>query len=213
MNPAANYIIGSCRPWKYGYLRREYTRNLEDGYGDYYLCAIHGLRIIEGESLWFQCMLMEEHAGAGFMAPIEAFCWEKPAEPRKKGEPVDMTYVQPWDSFSSSFGVHQFEFHRSMKALILPKRMEAVYWFSIDFAESSLAENADQHKHLHIFEMEDGSIGAFPNTRVLWNDAAFCKPTEDRPDFVSLAGEFRSESIMQKVKAAEPLRELADAKN
>ena len=202
MNPAANYIIGSLRPWRYGYLRREYTRSMLDGHGEYYFCAIHGLRVIEGESLWFQAMLMEEHAGAGFMAPIEAFCHRIPATPRKKGEPVDMSMVQPWDSFSSSFGVHEFEFHRHMRALILPARMDATYWFSIDFAESSLAENADQHKHLHVFELADGSIGAFPNTRVIWNDPAFCKPTEDKPDFVSLAGEFRSEGVLP-VESAE----------
>ena len=201
MNPSANYIIGSCRPWKYGYLRREYTRNLEDGHGEFILCVIHGLRVIEGESLWFQCMLMEgPGAGAGFLAPIEAFTHSNTAQPRKKGEPVDMTLVQPWDSFSSSFGVHEFEFHRHMRALILPARIDATYWFSIDFAESSLAENADQHKHLHIFELADGSIGAFPNTRVIWNDPAFCKPTEERPDFVSLAGEFRSEGVLTLVK-------------
>jgi hypothetical protein len=204
MNPAANYIIGSCRPWKYGYIRREYTRNLQDGHGDYFLCAIHGLRMIEGESIWFQCMLMDQHGGAGFMAPIEAFCWKIPDQPRVKGEPVDMTMVQPWDVFSSSFGVHEFEFHRHMQALILPKRTPAAYWFSIDFAESSLAENADQHKHLHVFELEDGSIGAFPNTRVIWNDPAFCPPTQERPDFISLAGEFRAEGVLRPQTPNEP---------
>jgi len=197
MNPAANYIIGSCRPWKYGYIRREYTRSREDGHGEYLVCAIHGLRVIEGESLWFQCMIMEgKGAGAGFMAPIEAFCHRIPDEPRAKGEPVDMNMIQPWDTFSSSFGVHEFEFHRHMRALILPARMDATYWFTIDFAESSLAENADQHKHLHLFELADGNIGAFPNNRVLWNDPAFCKPTEERPDFTSLWGEFRSEGVL-----------------
>ena len=49
--------------------------------------------------------------------------------------------------------------------------------------------------------MADGSIGAFPNTRVVWNDPAFCAPTQEKPDFVSLAGEFRSEGVLQE-KAA-----------
>ena len=199
MNPAANYIIGSLRPWRYGYLRREYTRSLTDGHGEYYFCAIHGLRVIEGESLWFQCVLTEQHAGAGFLAPIEAFCHAaapiEAFEPRKAGEKVDMTYVQPWDSFSSSFGVHQFEFHRNMRAQILPDRRPATYWCTLDFAESSLAEDTTQHKHLHLFMMGDGSIGAFPNNRVIWDDPAFCKPTEARPDFTSLWGDFRAESV------------------
>jgi hypothetical protein len=194
MNPAANYIIGSLRPWRYGYIRREYTQNLGEGHGEYFFGAIHGLRVIEGESLWLQIMLMEDHAGAGFLAPIEAFCHRVPDEPRQPG-PVDMTYVQPWDTFSSSFGVHEFEFHRNMRALILPDRRPATYWCTLDFAESSLAEDTTQHKHLHLFLMADGSIGAFPNNRILWDDPAFCKPTENKPDFTSLWGDFRAEGV------------------
>jgi hypothetical protein len=80
-----------------------------------------------------------------------------------------------------------------MRALILPERRPATYWCSLDFAESSLAENTNQHKHLHLFLMQDGSIGAFPNNRVIWDDPAFCRTTEDKPDFTSLWGEFRAE--------------------
>lgn len=196
MNPAANYIIGSFRPWFPGFLRAEYTRDRTDRFGEYYPCIIHGLRVIEANSLQLQCVLTQSHAGAGYMAPIEAFCWRVPDVSRVKGDPVDMTYVQPWDCFSSSFGVHEFEFHRGMRALILPGRMPARYRFSLDFAESALAENNDQHKHLHLFEMADGSLGAFPNNRVIWDDPAFWAPLTERPDFLSLSGEFRSEGML-----------------
>jgi hypothetical protein len=83
-----------------------------------------------------------------------------------------------------------------MRALILPDRRPATYWCSLDFAESSLAENSNQHKHLHLFLMADGSIGAFPNNRILWDDPAFfAKPTETKPDFTSLWTEFRAEGV------------------
>jgi hypothetical protein len=82
-----------------------------------------------------------------------------------------------------------------MRALILPDRRPATYWCTLDFAESSLAEDTTQHKHLHLFLMGDGSIGAFPNNRILWDDPAFCKPTESKPDFTSLWGEFRAEGV------------------
>ena len=40
----------------------------------------------------------------------------------------------------------------------------------------------------------DGSIGAFPNNRVLWIEpAAWRAPTEARPDFLSLSGEWIAE--------------------
>lgn len=199
-------IIGSFEKFFGGYIRREYTRNMIDGYGDYYPCVIHGLRVIKAHSLMFQCTLSDgivEHGkldqqggypGAGFLAPIEAFCHRIPDKPRTKGAPVDMTYIQPWDCFSNSFGVHEFDYHRRMKCLILPDRREARYRFSIDFADSALAEWNEQHKHLHIVDMADGSIGAFPNNRILWIEPAmYDAPTTKRPDFISLDGEWRAE--------------------
>lgn len=188
------FIIGSLPQSFDGFIRREYTRNLEDGHGDYYPVHIHGLRVVRGSSLQFQSVFTGKFAGAGFMAPIEAFCWRIPDRPRAPGEKPYMRYVQPWDTFSETFGIHEFEFHRRMKALILPDRVPARYRCSLDFIGSSLAENNDQHKHLHLFDMEDGSIGAFPNNRVLWIEpAAWDKPTEERPDFLSLSGEWIAE--------------------
>jgi hypothetical protein len=43
-------------------------------------------------------------------------------------------------------------------------------------------------------EMDDGTIGAFPNTKVLWIEPAmWAKPFEERPDFKALSGEWMSE--------------------
>lgn len=210
------FIIGSLPQSFDGFLRREYTRNLVDGHGDYYPCHIHGLRLVRGSSIQLQCVLLEGihradyasegkpivgnvdpeggYPGCGFLAPIEAFCWRIPDKPRLPGQRPDMTYVQPWDTFSETFGIHEFEFHRRMRALILPDRIPARYRCSLDFIGSSLAENNDQHKHLHLFDMDDGSIGAFPNNRVLWIEpAAWRAPTEARPDFLSLSGEWIAE--------------------
>ncbi len=188
------FIIGSFEKFFGGYIRREYTRNLEDGYGEYLPCVLHGLRIVRGRSLEFQCVLAEYGAGAAFLAPIEAFCWREPDQAYIKGHPPDMTYIQPWDCFSETFGVHEFEFHRRMRCLILPERREARYRFSIDFAGSSLSEWSEQHKHLHIVDMADGSMGAFPNNRMLWIEPAMWKePTQDRPNFLALDGEYLAE--------------------
>ena len=190
-----SFIIGSCEKWFPGFIRREYTRNLQDGYGDYYACFIHGLRVIQGRSLYFQCVMSDEAvAGAGFLAPIEAFCWKIPEAPRTKGVLVDYTYVQPYDCFSNTFSVHEFVFHKRMKALILPDRMPARYLFSIDYSDSALAEFAEQHKHHHLFELENGQIGAFPNNKVLWLEPAMWEqPLTEKPDFLALSKEYMAE--------------------
>lgn len=188
------FVVGSFEKFFPGFMRREYTRNLEDGHGEYLPCVIHGLRVVRGRSLEFQCVLTERYAGAGFLAPIEAFCWRVPDAPRVKGEAVDMTLVQPWDCFSDTFGVHEFEFHRRMRCQVLPGRVGGRYRFTIDFVGSSLAEMAEQHKHLHVVELDDGSIGAFPNNRLLWVEPAMWeKPWTEAFDFKALAGEWMAE--------------------
>jgi hypothetical protein len=188
------FIVGLLHRFFPGFLRREYTRNLQDGFGEYLPCMIHGLRVVRGRSLEMQCVLTDYGAGAGFLAPIEAYCWREPDMARVKGEEIDMTYVQPWDCFSDTFGVHAFEFHERMRALILPGRVRGRYRCTIDFIGSSLAELSEQHKHLHLFDMEDGSLGAFPNNRVLWVEPAMWdKPFEERPNFEALSGEWMAE--------------------
>lgn len=158
------FIIGSLPQSFDGFLRREYTRNLVDGHGDYYPCHIHGLRLVRGSSIQLQCVLLEGihrsaddsavpagfrwagapaldaeggYPGCGFLAPIEAFCWRIPDAPRQPGARPDMTYIQPWDTFSETFGIHEFEFHRRMRALILPDRIPARYRCSLDFLSLS----------------------------------------------------------------------------
>ena len=56
-----------------------------------------------------------------------------------------------------------------------------------------LADDPDQHKHLHVVKLKGGLIGAFPNHRVMMPDLAFWPTMDGKPDFESLDGEFRSE--------------------
>lgn len=186
------HIIGEF-PVFAGFIRREYTRDRQDGYDDYLPCEVFGIRCVRGFSLQFLCRLGEPNGGALFLAPIEAFCWKRPDCPRVKGEPVDMAYIQPWDCFGYDFGIHEFSLLRRIRCLVLPDRRPARYRFTIDFAVSDLAEFNEQHKFLHVVFMEDGSVGAFPNNRVLMADPAFAPVATEKPDFLALSGEFLAE--------------------
>jgi len=188
----SNAIIGSI-PYFRCYVRREYTTNLSSRHGEFIPAVAYGVRCIRGHSLWFQCMLMQpedgpnDTGGASYLLPIEAICHQKCAKPK------DMTYVQPWDVFSTSFGVHAFDFIARGAAYILPERIPAQYRFTIDFTGSDLADDPEQHKHLHVMFLEGGLIGAFPNNRCLFRDDAFWQVMDTKPDFTSLSNEFRSE--------------------
>lgn len=189
------YVLGNI-PFFGCYVRREFTRNMKDRHGEFIPAVAYAVRCVRAHSLWFQCMLMEpadadqpnNTGGASFLLPIQALC-DEPCE-----YPKDMTYVQPWDCMSNTFGVVEMDFVKRGMVYILPDRLKATYLFTIDFTESDLADTVEQHKSAHICKLANGLIGAFPNNRLIWRDDAFWKMMTEQPDFVSLAPEFRSES-------------------
>ena len=179
------YILSSI-PYFRCMVRKEYLHDLETGHGEYVNAVAYGVRCVRGNSLWFQTMLMEPFGGASFMVPIHALT-------TKQVEAPDVSLIQPWDVFSSDFGVHAFDLVKFGKVNVLPAMTPGRYKFSIDFTGSDLADDAEQHKHLHVVELEGGQIGAFPNNRLLWSDPAFWDTLTEKPSFKSLSSDFRAE--------------------
>lgn len=179
-------------------VRAEYTQGLQAKHGEFIPAVAHAVRCVRGHSLWFQCMLLEPYGGCAFMLPIEALAW-KPCE-----KPADMTYVQPWDAFSSEFGICEIDFVRRGAVEVLPDRIKGQYRFTIDWSGSDLAEHVEQHKHLHVCLLENGLVGAFPNNRLLWSDPAFWKTVDTLPRFASLPGEYRAEGNQHLMRTPMP---------
>lgn len=187
------YLIAPI-PYIPCYVRREYTRNLRDRHGEFIPAIAYAIRVVRGSSLWFLTMFMEPDdgtpnstGGASYWLPIEALCH------LKCPKPDGMDLIQPWDCFSSDFGVATFDFTARGACYVLPDRVPAQYRFTVDFTGTDLADDPEQHKSLSICLLEGGLIGAFPNNRLLYRDDAFWKIAEEKPDFVSLAPEFRAE--------------------
>ena len=181
-----SYIFDKV-PYFKGYVRREFTRNLEDGFGDFLPAVFVGVRCQRGLSLYFQAWLTGYGAGACFLAPIHA-CVAKPCEMPPK------ELIQPWDVFSPDFGVSRIDlFHRS-RIYAIPHREPGRYLMTFDFTNNELADDLEQHKHLHLVEFDGGHFGAFPNNRLLFEDLAFFdKVAEEKPDFAALKAGYYSE--------------------
>jgi hypothetical protein len=175
--------------------RREFLSNLDPAHEGKFVGGIaYGVRCLRGHSLWFQVMLCDEgYGGISYLLPIQGLATPfDPAQP-PLASAIEPQYVQPWDTFSSTFGVAALPFVARGKVSVLPGRKAGRYLFTIDFAGSDIAEDVEQHKHLHVVEMDEGWIGAFPNNRLLWHDPAFWKTVEDLPRLASLEREFRAE--------------------
>lgn len=169
-------------------VRREFTRNLVDGHGQYLAAHILGIRCQEAASLQFQVRFEDPScAGAMFCLPIQALCWKPCLIP-------DQELIQPWDTFSSTFSVHEFALMKRGRAQLLnvrqihghQERIESRYLFTLDFEGNALADDFEQHKQLHVIQTEGGWFAAVPNNRVLFIDEAFSKPCETLPRFESL---------------------------
>lgn len=169
-------------------VREAFVQNHQSGYGTYLKAHILGIRCQEAASLQFQVRFDEpEYAGAMFCLPIQALCW-------KPCDLPDTELIQPWDTFSSTFTVHEFGIWKRGNAQLLnvrgiepyPARLPARYLFTLDFAGNALADDFEQHKQLHVLQVEAGWFAAVPNNRVLSIDSAFSKPCEVLPQFQSL---------------------------
>lgn len=179
-------IMGNI-PYMRCMVRNEYLHNLTIPAGQFTEAVAYGVRCVRGSSLWFQCALGSPWGGGHFLLPIEALCW-KPCE-----KPDGMTYIQPFDCFSHHFGVVEFDFIKRGEAYVLPDKRPAQYQFTIDWTGTDIADDLDQHKHLHVVKLSDGWIGAFANNRLLMPDTAYWPMMTEIPRFTSLSGEFRAE--------------------
>lgn len=168
-------------------VRKEFTQNFESGHGEYIEAHILGIRCQEAHSLQFQVRFQDEiHGSAMFCLPIQALCW-------KPCDMPDANLIQPWDTFSSRFSVHQFALLRNSRAILLPDRMESLYLFTVDFEGNALADDFEQHKQLHFIQTSGGWYAAVPNNRVLMHDSAFSSLPSELPRFASLAANFCGE--------------------
>lgn len=184
------YLLASI-PYFRCLIRREYVRDLQDGHGDYLEATAVGVMCVRGDSLQFQVVLHEPLAGCGFLLPIEALC-------TKPCAPAPTKVLQPWDVFSSDFGVCELTTLRRAAVKLLKDNCQAEYRFTLAFTGNDLADDPAQRKFLHVVLREDGLIGAYPNNRIVFIDRALFGDLTEKPDFMTLTKEFRAEGLPEK---------------
>lgn len=176
-------------------VRKEYTRDLKDGFGEYLAAVACAVWCRRGRMIGFHVVFRgcddegEPTPTGGCMfaqLPIKALCWQ-PCKQLYSAE------TAPWDVFSETFTVVEIEFIANSVVTVLPAKATGRYMFTVDFCRSDLADDPEQHKQLHIIRRDDGNFGAYPNNRLIVHDASAWEPTKSAPGFTTLTHVFRSE--------------------
>lgn len=190
------YILGDI-PYFDCLIRKEYTQDFAGGHKEYLPAKAVSVLCIRGDSLQFQAVLKEPYAGVAFTVPIEALV-------TRACDPVPTKVVQPWDCFSSDFGVCQMAAVRRGAVRLLKDGVLAEYRFTIAFTGTDLADDPAQRKLLHVVLREDGLVGAYPNNRLVFLDTALFGDLDPaaKLEFATLSREFRAEGLQAAIAAA-----------
>jgi hypothetical protein len=180
----------------YGYVRREYLRNLEDGHGEVEEACIFGIASVPNRALGFHVHLK---SGAVFWRlPISALCW-KPDAPHRP-TPV----LQAWDAFGYEVAATAFPYLKERECTIRLKDSsveEGVYVCTIDWYENGYSDTPDQNKCAHLVKLDDGNFAAYPNNHLLWRDLSFTRAGE-RPQYRANTHVWYAEEDLPKPKEA-----------
>ena len=186
-------------PYFKAWVRREYTHNHEEYHGEFLHAMVIGVTSMPNRCLSFQVMFTgneaegeEEdtvHGGAMWARmPITALVADIPLE--EWPEPMNTYDAQPWDCSSYHHAVYVM--NRATPCPWLAKIdsafFPAKYLFTVDYAESEIADDPAQHKQSHVLQLLDagawtGNIVALPNNRVRVTHPAWFETGEGAPHF------------------------------
>lgn len=179
-------------PYTKAYLRKEYVRNLEDGFGEFIDCYIESVTVLKGRPLLFN--IHTEDGAKVARLPIEAFCTKKSAPSRTTSE------LQLWSCLSSNAQAIQKSYYKGYPVQSMLTNREIVngtFLFEIEQFPDTLGgfeDTPDQHKTFNIIELNEGNFAALPNNRCLFLDNHF---TVDKgiPDYKTNTHYWKTEML------------------
>ena len=193
-----SYLISNI-PYFKCWVRREFTHMHQKYHGEYLHANVIAVNVMPDRCLSFQLVFTgcesqidgseNVHGGAMWARmPITALVGDIPLEEWPERMPTHL--AQPWDCPSHHHTV--IKFARTSPSPWLCKIdgefYTGRYLFTVDYAESEVADCPAQHKQSHVLMLTDagkwtGNIVALPNNRVRVTSPAFWQTGEGAPDF------------------------------
>ena len=192
------YLTSSIPHFK-AWVRREYTKNLEEYHGEYLHCMVIGVTTMPNRTLSFQVIFTgcesddsdspNIHGGAMWARmPITALVADAMLE--EMPEPMATHFAQPWDCSSRDHEVIVIDRVSSSPWLckINDEFHTGKYMFTVDYTGNDIADDPAQHKQSHVIQLIDagkwtGNIVALPNNRVRATNPALWETGSGAPDF------------------------------
>lgn len=132
---------------------------------------LYGAKAPKHKALQFHVLL---ESGASYWGlPISAL------KTTDEGGHLSLSDAQLWSNISTHISVVEFDFIRRMSCSVRLRNgntEKGIYRFTIDYeGQGDLSDTPNEHKCAHIIELDSGHLVAYPNNRVVFNDASLVK--------------------------------------
>ena len=170
------------------YVRKEYLRDLQDGFGEFvegvWVCA----KSIPGRAFYFETYL-PEYGALYDKLPISAFV----SSPEKPDPDLDLPNLQFWNCMD--YGVSNIckQFVGSMEWEVRTRHFGSIkgeylctldnYHSDPDVVDYSTSEVPQEHKSFNLIELENGQYALYPNNRCRVYDISLTPNEAKIPDF------------------------------
>ena len=178
------------------WVRKEYLRDLRDGFGEYVLGYWVSLKSLPGRPFYFETYL-PEYGALYDKLPISAFLdWDSdsPECPVAPDPDLDLENLQFWNCFSHDIVTLEKNLTYTMRWEIRTKTFGTLcgdYLFTIDSfngdrsrTDISFAETPDEHKSFNVIGLQNGQFAAYPNNRCRLIDPSLSPEELKTPDFL-----------------------------
>ena len=170
------------------YVRKEYLRDFEDGFGEFvegvWVCA----KSIPGRAFYFETYL-PEYGALYDKLPISAFV----SSPETPDPDLDLPNLQFWNCMD--YGVSNIckQFVGSMEWEVRTRHFGSIkgeylctldnYHSDPDVVDYSTSEVPQEHKSFNLIELENGQYALYPNNRCRVYDISLTPNEAKIPDF------------------------------
>jgi hypothetical protein len=175
-------------PAKKVWVRKEYLRDLQDGFGEFVEGVWVSAKSIPGRTFYFETYL-PEYGAMYDKLPISAFC----EEPKTPEPDLDLPNLQFWNCMDYGVRIIEKQFIKSMDVEVFSRNygfMKGQYLFTIDnyhedsdTTDTNVSELPDEHKSHNCILLENGQFCLYPNNRMRLYDLSLTPSNPKMPDF------------------------------